>query len=256
MKLAEIYALIDRIAPFHLSREYCEKFDAYDNSGILLDCGREIKRILFSLDCSSVAVKEAERLSAELIVTHHPAIYAPLKSLDRDNPVTACARAGISVISAHLNLDCAKGGIDDCLAEALGAKKRLERMHTLSCGGYGSVFKTELMPLDAFVEKAKAEFQTERVLFYGARSVEKVASFCGAGFDEESIAFALENGADTIVSSDPKHHLIALALERGMNVVLLTHYAAENYGYFKFYQKIKEKCSPVTADYFADERFM
>ena len=106
------------------------------------------------------------------------------------------------------------------------------------------------------MEKAKKTFRTERVLVYGDKDVEKVASFCCAGMDEGSIDFALENGADTIVSSDPKHHLIAAAVEKGVNVVVLTHYAAENYGFYEFYQKIKEKCPLVRAEFFADERLM
>ena len=255
MKLSEIYTLADAVAPFCLSREYCEKYGAYDNSGILLDCGEEITGILFSLDCSMQAVKAAKKQGANLIITHHPAIFSPIKSLGTANPVTAAARAGISIISAHLNLDCAEGGIDDCLAEGLGAKGT-ERMHTLSSGGYGSVFQIEKTTLEAFIDALKEKFKTERVISYGSKKVQKVASFCGSGMDEGSVAFAFQSGADTLVSSDPKHHLIAGAVEKGMNVVILTHYAAENYGFYQFYQKIKEKCSLVRMSYFADERFM
>ena len=256
MKLNEIYALIDGLAPFALSREYCEKYGAYDNSGILLDCGKEITNIFFSLDCSMRAVEEARRFKADLIVTHHPAIFTPIKGLTANNPVTECAKAGISIISAHLNLDSARGGIDESLAAALGAKKKIVRMHTLSCGGYGSVFKIDPTPLDKFVQKVKTELASERVVVYGNRPVEKIASFCGAGFGEDSVAFALEQGADTFVSSDAKHHLIAQAVERGLNVLCLMHYAAEQYGFYEFYQKIKVKCSLVRTGYFADERLM
>lgn len=256
MKLTEIYELVDKIAPFSLSEEYCKKYDFYDNSGILLDCGREIKSALFSLDCSMRAVEEAKKINAELLVTHHPAIYTPLKELSADNPVTECAKAGISIISAHLNLDCAKGGIDDSLAEALGAGKKIVRMHELTNGGYGSVFEVKKLGLDEFVKKAKENLKTERAVVYGEKPVEKIASFCGAGMDDETVAFALSKGADTFASSDPKHHLVAEAVGKGMNVVIFTHYAAENYGFKRFYQKIKEKGSLVRAEFFADERLM
>ena len=257
MKLSEIYSLIDGLAPFSLSREYCEKYGAYDNSGILLNCGQEIEGILFSLDCSLAAVERAKRIGANLIVTHHPAIYAPLKALDADDPVTACAMAGISIISAHLNLDCAKGGIDDCMANALGAWEKPVKMHALSLGGYGSVFAIEATPLARFIDDVRAAFQTKNVMVFGEREeVSKVASFCGAGLDEESLAFAFENDADTVVSSDPKHHLIAQAVEQGLNVLILPHYAAENYGFYEFYQKIEEKCSLVPMEYFEDGRLM
>ena len=256
MKLNEIYTLIDGVAPFSLSREYCDKFGYYDNSGVLVDCGEEITGALFSLDCSMSAVEAAKRAGANLIVTHHPAIFQPIKALGMDNPVTACMKAGISVISAHLNLDSAEGGIDDCLACALGKQGAAVRMHTMTQGGYGSVFSVKQAPLSAFVESAKRSLQTERVVVYGDRPVQRVASFCGAGMDEKSIAFALQEEADTLVSSDPKHHLIALAIEKGLNVIVLTHYAAENYGFRQFYQTIKEKCPLAKMQFFADERLM
>ena len=202
------------------------------------------------------AVEEAKRIGAELMITHHPAIYSPLKELSANSHVTACARAGISVLSAHLNLDCAVGGIDDSLAEALGGGKNALRMHELSNGGYGSVFKIEELSLEEFVNKAKAVLKTERVLIYGDKPVKKIASFCGAGTDGESVAFALLKGADTFVSSDPKHHVVLETVERGLNAVLFTHYAAENYGFYQFYRKIKDKCSGVRTEFFADERLM
>ena len=74
MKLNEIYALLDAPAPRALSEEYCAKYGAYDNSGVLIDTGADIGKILFSLDLSAAAVREAEKAGANLIVTHHPAI--------------------------------------------------------------------------------------------------------------------------------------------------------------------------------------
>ena len=47
MRLKTICEIADGLAPFALSREYCEKYGAHDNSGVQLDCGGEIRRILF-----------------------------------------------------------------------------------------------------------------------------------------------------------------------------------------------------------------
>ena len=52
VKLSEAYETIERLAPKYISDEYCKTYDAYDNSGILIDCGDEIKGALFSLDFS------------------------------------------------------------------------------------------------------------------------------------------------------------------------------------------------------------
>lgn len=72
MKLNEIYALLDALAPKALGDEFCKTYGAYDNSGVLVDAGGEIDKALFSLDLSLAAVEEAKRAGAGLIVTHHP----------------------------------------------------------------------------------------------------------------------------------------------------------------------------------------
>ena len=135
-------------------------------------------------------------------------------------------------------------------------RRNPEKRNDLFPQSYGSVFKIEELSLEEFVNKAKAVLKTERVLIYGDKPVKKIASFCGAGTDGESVAFALLKGADTFVSSDPKHHVVLETVERGLNAVLFTHYAAENYGFYQFYRKIKDKCSGVRTEFFADERLM
>ncbi len=236
MRLTTVYEIADQIAPFALSKEYCAKYGAYDNSGILLDCGEDIKKILFSLDLSSAAVARAKETGANLLVTHHPAVYSPLHALGENEGRNAlqCARAGISVISAHLNLDCAAGGIDECLMHALGGSKEEAVMELISAGGYGRVFSVPVCGIGQFTARAQANLSAKRVFVYG---------------------FASEHGADTVVSSDIKHHILAEAAEHRLNVIVFTHYAAEDYGFHRFYQKIKEK-SGVPCEHFRDERFL
>ncbi len=255
MRSKQLYEMIDGVAPFALSREYISR-GAYDNSGLLLDCGEEITGVLFSLDLSLAAVEEAKKSGYNCIVTHHPAIFAPLKCLGEDSAVLACAREGISVISAHLNLDAAEGGVDESLMRALGGKQPVAVMEQLSAGAYGRVYDVKKQSFSAFIAQAKGVLAAERVIFYGEGDVERVASFCGAGFTEGALAFAAANGADTLVSSDAKHHLIAAAVERGMKVALFTHYAAEQYGFCRFAEKIKNAMGNVPCAVFTDRRFL
>ena len=255
MRLKNIYDAADELAPFALSREYCDTYGMHDNSGIILDCGGEATGVLCSLDLSPRAVEEAKRTGCNVIFTHHPAIFYPVSALRCGEPVTECAKAGISVISAHLNLDCARGGIDEELMLGLGGSGG-KLMHTLSDGGYGRVYAVREEPLPAFTERVKARFSTERVVGYGDRPVSRVASFCGAGMEESSVSFAVAEGADTFVSSDGKHHLVAELVGRGVNVVLLTHYAAENYGFCRFAQNLKNKLNGTPVRVFTDERLL
>lgn len=255
MRLKNIYDAADALAPFALSAEYCDTYGAHDNSGILLDCGEEVTGVLCSLDLSLEAAEQAKRAGANVIFTHHPAIFYPIRALGANDPLTVCARAGISVISAHLNLDCAPGGIDEELMLGLGGSGG-KLMHPLSDGGYGRVYPVHAEQLPAFAERIRARFSTERMLVYGERPVKKVASFCGAGLDESAVAFACGRGADTVVSSDAKHHIIAALVERGVNVVLMTHYASEQYGFVRFAERLKEKIKGTPVRVFTDERFL
>ena len=255
MQLKNVYNAIDSLAPFSLSEEYCDTYNFRDNSGIILDCGEDVKGVLCSLDLSHRAVEAARAAGANVIFTHHPAIFNPIYSLRSNDPLTLCARAGISVISAHLNLDAARGGIDEELMFGLGGSAG-KLLHPLAEGGYGHVFSVHEEELSAFTERIKARFSTERVVVYGDRPVKKVASFCGAGMDESTVAFALAEGADTFFSSDGKHHLIAQLVTHNVNVILLTHYAAENYGFVRFAENLRNKLKGLPVSVFTDERLL
>ena len=82
-----------------------------------------------------------------------------------------------------------------------------------------------------------------------------MASFCGSGADEEAVAFAVKNGADVIVSSDFKHHVLTLANEKGIAVIALTHYASENYGFEKYYKKIRQSTN-LACEYHTDNELL
>ena len=77
-----------------------------------------------ALDPSPCALAQAEQIGAELLITHHPLFFRPLKHLRLDLPaeklVAQFVRTGISVYSAHTNLDNAPKGTSDVLAKKLG----------------------------------------------------------------------------------------------------------------------------------------
>ena len=249
MKLSEIYALADEFAPKRLSDEYCARYNAYDNSGILVDTGADICGVLFSLDLSLAAIQEAKNTGANLIITHHPAIYGKIGCICEDDglgkKLIECIQNGISVIAMHLNLDGAVGGTDESLMQAvqIAAGGNIEKeemlLHPLSEGGYGRAYAMKPCSLASLKSGLEKELSTNRILVYGdeSRMISRAASFCGAGADDTAIGFAAEN-AEVVISADFKHHVIARALEEGLAVIALTHYASENYGFKKYYEKI------------------
>jgi dinuclear metal center YbgI/SA1388 family protein len=259
VKLNDLKLLLEQdIAPVALSDEFCKRCNAYDNSGIIIDGGDDINGILFTLELSPKVVQEALRLGVNAIVTHHPAIYGGIKNLlPANNPqaysLTQCVKCGISVISMHLNFDAAPHGIDHYLMHGIGGEQA-KLMIELSSGGYGRVYNIKSLALGKLAERLKTTFRTQRLLVYGncQKVINRAASFCGAGCDDQAMAFAVENNADVFVSSDIKHHQLAELEARGLGVIILTHYSSEAYGFNQIYQKLKNKLS-VPSSFYWDE---
>lgn len=258
MKLSKIYEIADRIAPKSLSDEYCKVYGAYDNSGLLVEACEDVRGILFTLDLTDKAIDRALETGANLILTHHPMIYGKIDHICQSDDtllggkLVRCIQNGISLISMHLNLDVAKDGIDDSLMVGicLSADKMegagtslLSIMHPVQESGYGKLYEIPSVTLGTLEKNIQNIFSTERVVAYGdkGRILTRVASFCGAGADEETVTYAKRRGADVMISSDFKHHLLTRAVESDMAVIVLTHYASENYGFMKYYEKIRRQ---------------
>ena len=110
----DLYSAIDQFAPFSLSMDF-------DNTGILVgDRHQPVSKVLLALDCTMDVVNYAKEIGAQLIITHHPVIFHPIKRVNEDSVVYHLIRSQIAVISAHTNLDIAEGGVNDVLAQAVG----------------------------------------------------------------------------------------------------------------------------------------
>ena len=258
-KLTDFFAVLDKYAPLKLSHELIDRGE-YDNSGIIINHHDYVEKVLFSLDLSELVVERAKKLKCDTIVTHHPAIYTPISKLDIDGEQSAIVKAvslGINVISMHLNLDYAEFGVDSFLCLGLGGKnaKTLDKLSEIE--GYGRVAEIENATFRDIKSSAKKTFKTERIICYGNlnEKVNKIASFCGSG-GSVAIKYLSETKADLIVTSDAPHHVIKAIIESGKKLMLLTHYASENYGFYKYFEKISEQVCDVQIEYFEDKRFM
>lgn len=265
MKLSEVYAVLNEAAPKALSDEYVQRYGAYDNSGLLIDTGKDVTAVVFTLDLTEEAVNRAIEMGAQLIVTHHPVIYGKINHLCVDEPqgkkMIRCLSRGISIVSMHLNLDVVNGGIDESLQKGIllaakrvgGEAQAIEGcMQPVSCGGYGRMTMVNGASLEVLKKGLREEFSADVRSVGEKQEVNKIASFCGAGVDEGTIAYAAANGADVMISADWKHHLILAAREAGMAVIQLSHYASEIYGFRNYYERMRQAiglpCELVTQD--------
>ncbi len=258
MKIGEFYSILCEYAPIELSDKLCEVESGYDNSGVIIgfDENKELSGVLFTLDLSDGAVKKAIENNCNLIVTHHPAIYSPIKEIEFNSPLFECIHSGIGVVSMHLNFDCAKFGIDYYFALGLGAKSQKIIEDLGNNTGYGRISDVEPLTLGELLKRYKGEFKTESVVLYGDENakISKIGTFCGSGLDEKAIKEALACGAQVVASADIKHHILLTAINSGLNVLSCTHYACENYGMKKICENFAKKYNKEKIIYFDDER--
>ena len=196
----------------------------FDNSGFLF--GREtaaVTKALLALDITSAVVDEAIEQGAELIISHHPLIFSPLKSVT-DEKLLRLAQHQISVISMHTNLDIAQGGVNDALMAALGAKVQ-GGLDEYGCGRVGRLEKA--MPMEEFLPFCKLVLKTAGLRYYDSgRQVFKLAVMGGSGGDSLETAYRL--GCDTYLTADIKYHQFLEAQELGINLIDGDHFCTEN----------------------------
>ena len=118
MTVREVQEILEAWAPPDIAWEH-------DNVGLQVgDPDLRVRSILVALDATEDIIAEAVRRGANLIITHHPLLFRPLRSISpvtsRGRCVIALAQHGIALYSAHTNLDFTRGGTSFALADAIG----------------------------------------------------------------------------------------------------------------------------------------
>jgi dinuclear metal center YbgI/SA1388 family protein len=207
-----------------------------DNVGLLIGSPElRVSRVLLALDPTCAVLEQAEHLGAELIITHHPVIFHPLKTLRTDQPqgdfIQRALRAGISVIGCHTNFDAVRGGVSDVLAHLLGLEQVKPLVENQECQGCGlGRVGTLPAPMDpaAFIRLLHTSLEPPWLLEGGPRpeQVTRVA-VCG-GSCSDFARTALHAGADVFLTAEVKHDVARWAEEAGLWLLDGGHFATEN----------------------------
>ena len=228
--VGDILSYLETLAPRSMKMDW-------DNVGLL--CGgksRPVTKVLVALDPFEGVCKEAVQWGAELILTHHPLIFSPLKSVTDETSIgravqLLCANS-ISAINAHTNLDCAPGGVNDCLAETLG----LSDIQVIAPSGVDELGRpwgllrqgtVEAQLLSDFLPKVKSALNCEGLRYVnGGKPVHRVA--VGGGACASELLDAVNAGCDTFVTADVKYNQFWDAKDLGLNLIDAGHFATEN----------------------------
>jgi dinuclear metal center YbgI/SA1388 family protein len=218
-----------------------------------------------SLDPTISSVKKAAAEGADLLLTHHPLIFKPVTHIDWEkypgDAICEAIKEDICIVAAHTNLDVAKGGINDLLAELLGLSDirplyEPEGILQAVPGRIGTL--TEVTDLNIFVERVKDIFrmETARISGESTKPIKKVAVVGGSGGSLVNMAF--RSGADLLITGDVGHHHFLEAFGLGMALVDAGHYNMEKkaFGLFsdKLGQEIRSRGWKVVVEIHHEER--
>lgn len=211
----QILGLLQTLAPSELA---C----SWDNVGLLVDVGVPVSHVLTTLDITAAVVQEAVENDCQLIVSHHPVIFDPLKHISAGDVPALLIKNNISAICMHTNLDAAPGGVNDVLADLLRIENR--RDFADNCGRIGTLN----VPTTAqqLAETCSRMLHTHCKFVEADHPVEKLAEVSGAG--GSYLQQAIDKGADCLVTGEAAHHIAILAKQKGVGLVVAGHWGTEH----------------------------
>lgn len=256
--IKEILTLLDEMAPFSAAEEW-------DNSGLQVgSLSQEVEKVLVALDPTIKAIRETSARKAQLLLTHHPLIFNPLSRIALESyPGDVVFEAiinGISIVAAHTNLDVARGGINDMLADLLGLRDvEILRERGDQDSGIGRIgYLPEPVDLSKMTEMVKDVLGVTGIMVMGDRDREitRVAVVGGSG--GKMVPIASEMGADLLITGDVRHNDALVADSFGLALIDGGHFNTEKValnsfaGHFR--DRLMERKWDIIVDLYEDEK--
>ena len=243
MKIRQIIDALEDFAPLALQ-------DGYDNAGLQIGLPQDVDAtgVLLCLDVTEAVIDEAVSRGCNMVVSHHPLLFHPLKSITGkdyvERVVIKAIRSGITLYAAHTNLDNAPGGVNHKMAEKLQltALEWLEPKQGME-GGSGLVgeLPTALEP-QAFVRLVKDTFRVDSLRYneWHGQQVRRVAICGGAG--AFLIPKAITKGADAFITGEIGYHRF-FGYEDSILLMELGHFESEQYT-LEIFREIISRVAP------------
>ena len=236
--VSDIIDVMNTLAPRLLAEKW-------DNVGLQIgDPQQNVKNIWIALDPTLPVLDAACRENVDLLITHHPLIFRPLKSIDFQTPLGSllnmAVRHQLAVFSAHTNLDIVAGGINDLLSERIGLthlkplRKTSDPCEIQSpetdgrAQGLGRIGNLESpLELVAFAKMIKQKLGLKTIRFAGNSSltVTEAAVCSGSGSDLLPDFFA--SSAEVYVSGDLKYHDARDVEAANLGLIDIGHFSSE-----------------------------
>nr|CAH7754532.1 unnamed protein product [Callosobruchus chinensis] len=238
--LTDILSKLQEIAPLKLA-------ESWDNVGLLVEPEKNqiIKNILLTIDLTEDVVDEALQVEAGLIISYHPNIFRPLKTVTqshwKERIITKCIKNDIAVFSPHTSWDAMKDGVNDWLCAMFKSKSSSPILPNPenSTIGMGRLLDLESpITLKQAIEDVKQHLGLPHVRVGIGRHkcpdtdlISTVAVCAGSG---GSVFNGIQ--ADLYLTGEMMHHDVLEATQKGINVILCNHSDSER-GYLNLFQK-------------------
>ena len=243
--LSGIIRILDNLAPPFLAEEW-------DNCGLQLgNPAWPVTKIWVALDPTLQVVEAACAQKVDLLITHHPLIFKPLKSIEFQTPlgtvINMATRHNLAIFAAHTNLDSTVGGLNDILARRLGLKD-LKPLVPPEAGGEIKQFKDDVdlliprectpgmgrvghlgktMDLKSLARAIKKKMGLKIIKFAGDPhlSIKKAAVCTGSG--SSLLGSFFDSGAQVYISGDMRYHDARDVEAANLGIIDIGHFSSE-----------------------------
>lgn len=253
--VADIIGIMEKIAPRKLA-------ETWDNPGLQIGgVDWPVKKIMIALDPSLEALNNAIEKSADMLITHHPLFFSPIKSIDMSTPagriINMALHNQLSVFSAHTNLDSAADGLNDILVSRMGLKNvsildiddSADTIPAENMSGLGRVgdlpTQTDLISLCRHLKKI-LQLESVRMIGSSRLAVNRVAVCGGSGSSLLDRFF--RSGAQAYITGDVRYHDARTVEERGLALIDVGHFNSEHLVVNVLRDRLTELLRPLDPD--------
>ena len=226
MLCRDIMNVIEATYPKHAALEW-------DNVGLLVGrTEKEVKKIYVALDATDEVIDAAIENGVDMLITHHPLIFSPLKKITDEhfigNRVVKLLQHDISYYAMHTNYDVL--GMAELSGKMLGLHEEdvFEVTDSEKNIGVGRIGKLEKeMTLSECCEWVKKIFHLPAVRVFGDVDMKVTCAAISPGSGKHMSELAIEKGAEVLITGDIDHHEGIDAVSQGLAIIDAGHYGLE-----------------------------
>ncbi|MBW2409803.1 MAG: Nif3-like dinuclear metal center hexameric protein [Deltaproteobacteria bacterium] len=233
--VSDMIELMEQIAPTHLAEEW-------DNVGLQVGDRRwTVRRIGVALDAGLEVIDSACEFKVDMLITHHPLIFSPLRTIDCHTPVGAIIQKAIehriAIYAAHTNFDKSEEGLNDILARRIGLLECTALESSVPPDGSQTEAKPqgigrignlpEAVQLKDFAVDIKKRLNLDSIKIVGRPNLQITRAAVCTGSGSSLVDVFLKSGAQVYISGDLRFHDARDVEAANLGMIDIGHFPSE-----------------------------